>query len=385
MNSRINWINLATKIARPVLAAMADGQLKAQMPVEARPGCEAGRSKVTHLEALGRTLAGIAPWLELENLEGEEEALRSEFADLARRSIAHATDPSSPDFVLWTGGGQPVVDAAFLCHALIRAPRELWEKLDGETQNRLIDCLKATRETKPPLNNWLLFIAIIEAFLMRIGAGGDKVRLDYAIVKHEEWYLGDGAYGDGPEFHFDYYNSFVIQPMLLDCLSVAGEKYEHWKAYEPRVLQRAQRFAAVQERLIGPDGSYPILGRSICYRSGAFQLLAQMALQNQLPPAISLAQVRCALWAMTQRLFEAPGTFDENGWLQIGFCGHQPDLAESYISTGSLYLCLTSFLPLGLSPQHEFWAAPDQMWTSKRIYGGEDLPADGAIYGGKLH
>ena len=42
---------------------------------------------------------------------------------------------------------------------------------------------------------------------------------------------------------------------------------------------------------------------------------------------------------MIRRTLEAPDTFDKEGWLQIGFCGHQPGVGETYISTGSLYLC----------------------------------------------
>ena len=46
----------------------------------------------------------------------------------------------------------------------------------------------------------------------------DRLRMDYALNKHMEWYLGDGIYGVGPEYNRDYYNSFVIQPMMLDIL-----------------------------------------------------------------------------------------------------------------------------------------------------------------------
>jgi hypothetical protein len=30
------------------------------------------------------------------------------------------------------------------------------------------------------------------------------------LRQHEQWYRGDGIYGDGPEFDWDYYNSFVM-------------------------------------------------------------------------------------------------------------------------------------------------------------------------------
>ena len=78
-------------------------------------------------------------------------------------------------------------------------------------------------------------------------------------------------------------------------------------------------------------------------------------------------------------LIEAPGTFDANGWLQIGFCGHQPALGEGYISTGSLYLCTAGLLPLGLPPDDEFWSAPAAKWTSQKIWSGENLSADHAM------
>ena len=51
------------RLAEPVLTNLAAGTLRARMPVEEAEG--AGRRSVTYLEAFGRLLAGIAPWLEL--------------------------------------------------------------------------------------------------------------------------------------------------------------------------------------------------------------------------------------------------------------------------------------------------------------------------------
>ena len=51
-------------------------------------------------------------------------------------------------------------------------------------------------------------------------------------------------------------------------------------------------------------------------------------------------------------------------------------MGEEYISTGSLYLCSTVFLPLGLRQDKEFWSLPDEDWTSKKIWSGLDMPAD---------
>jgi hypothetical protein len=376
---RAYWISTLDRIARPVLTALANRQLKATMPVETNPPNRADRRQFTHLEALGRTLTGIAPWLELGPDDTDEGKLRTEFADLARKSIDAGTDPASPDFMNFTTGGQPVVDTAFLAHAIVRAPQELWAKLTPRVQENLVAALQATRAIKPNMNNWLLFSAMVEAALCSAGRDWKTDPVDFAIKKHMEWYKGDGLYGDGPNFHWDYYNSFVIHPMLIDILETVSQKRNDWQTNKDPILARARRYAVIQERLIAPDGTFPAIGRSLAYRFGAFQLLSQMTLRKDLPAALSPGQVRCAVTAVIRRMIEAPGTFDDHGYLTIGFAGHQPGIAENYISTGSLYLCTAVFLALGLPPTDEFWTCGPSDWTSKRIWSGQAVGTDHAI------
>ena len=371
------WVTLLRRVADPVLKNLAAGTLKARMPVEQAQGAD--RAPVTHLEALGRLIAGIAPWLELPADASPEGRLRAEYADLARRAIARAVDPSSPDVMNFTKGGQPLVDAAFLGQGLLRAPRALRDGLDAATKQHLIAALESTRTIQPGFNNWLLFSATVEATLAKLGATWDRMRVDYALRQHDEWYKGDGAYGDGPSFHWDYYNSFVIQPMLLDVLDVFRGENAAWKELAPKAEERARRYAAIQERFIGPDGAYPPIGRSLAYRCGAFHLLASMALRRALPKETTPSQVRGALTAVIRKTLEAPMTFDADGWLHIGFCGHQPGVGETYISTGSLYLCSVAFLPLGLEATDPFWSAPPEPWTQVRAFGGQAFPIDHAM------
>jgi len=380
-SDRAYWITVLERIARPVLQAGAAGELRVRMPVEHDPA-STNRHHFAHLEAVGLLLCGIAPWLELEGLAGEEEALRSDLADLARRTVAAGVDPASPDFLNFSYEHQPIVDAAFLAEAFLRAPRQLWQPLYATTKAQAVDSLRATRTRKPHFNNWLLFAAQIEAFLYSVGvADWDPMRVDYALRQHAQWYLGDGIYGDGPEFHWDYYNSFVIQPMLLDVLDAVENVYPDWARMTPAVQERATRYAAIQERLISPEGTYPAIGRSLAYRFGAFQSLAQAALLHILPADVKPGQVRAALTAVIRRQIEAPGTFDGDGWLRIGFCGHQPAIGETYICTGSLYLCAVGLLPLGLPPTDPFWAEPAAPWTSQKVWGGVDMPRDHALSG----
>jgi hypothetical protein len=381
--ARAAWMAVLSKIAEPVLTNLANGTLKARMPCEAAPGQEAARKKFTHLEAFGRLLAGIAPWLELPAADGDaaEARTRARYADLARKALIAATTPSSPDFLNFTDGAQALVDTAFLAQAILRAPRTLWDPLDRAARANVVQALISTRVHQPGFNNWLLFAATIEAALFKIGPGGtwDRMRVDYALRQHEQWYKGDGLYGDGPDFHWDYYNSFVIHPMLLNVLDAVGKESAGWQAMQAPVLARAQRYAVIQERLIAPDGSYPVIGRSLAYRCGAFQLLADIAWRRALPDALTPAQVREALTLVIRRTMEAPDTFDAQGWLRIGVCGHQPGVGETYISTGSLYLCSEALLPLGLPATDAFWSAPAVPITSQRAWSGQAFPIDHAL------
>lgn len=377
--NRTYWLQQLRRIADPVLFHLAAGTLKKTMPVECRPGKEEDRRQFTYLEAIARLLAGIAPWLNADLEPGSERDLQQRYANLAREALRSATDPASPDFLNFSQGKQPLVDSGFLALALMRAPDVLWRELDERTKHNLVAALKTSRGITPPYNNWLLFSASVEAALAMTNGQWDGMRIDYALRKHFEWYVGDGTYGDGPHFHWDYYNSFVIQPMLLDILHTLGSYTQEWSGFLPDAVSRAKRYAAVQERLISPEGNFPVIGRSITYRTGVFHLLAQMALRKELPEEITPSQVRAALTAVMELLLEAHGTYDSNGWLQIGFRGHQPHLGEDYISTGSLYLCATIFLPLGLKPSDSFWTEPAQDWTSRKIWAGQDLASDHAI------
>jgi len=372
------WVAVIDKISRPVLEHLARRELKLKMPAETKPGTK--RTAFLHLEAFGRLLCGIAPWLALENLAGEELNLQQEFIKLAQISLDVATDPLSPDFMNFTLGGQPLVDTAFLAQGILRAPKVLWEPLAPRVKKQIVAAFKSSRKIPTPTgNNWVMFAATVEAALLEFNEPTLAERLEHCVRQMLSWYCGDGAYGDGDFFHFDYYNSFVIQPMLLDVLAVLQKRDSVFGPARKMVLARAKRYAEIQERLIAPDGTFPSIGRSTTYRFGAFQTLATIALQHELPEHVQPAQVRSALTAVIRKMIEAPGTFDTNGWLQIGFCGHQPALGESYISTGSLYLCVVGLLPLGLPPADEFWSAPAAKWTSQKLWAGENLPPDHAI------
>lgn len=376
-NDRAYWCSLLYRISEPILSNMSKEELKKNMTVELSPNWLKGRDpNVTYLEAFGRLMAGLAPWLSLPDDNTEEGKMRQQLREWALKSYAHAVDPESPDFLKWEGEGQILCDASYLATSFLRAPKALWEPLDSLTKQRYIDTFQRLKWVRPAYNNWLLFRATIEAFLLSIGEKYDAFALEVSLQKMNEWYQGDGWYSDGSEISFDYYNAYVIHPMMVEIAEVMKDTPLHKPVSFDLALRRMQRYNVIVERLISPEGAYPAVGRSMTYRLAAFQTLSLAAWKYGLPKTMTNGQVRSALTAVMTRMFTQEGNFNKEGFLQLGFVGHQSNLADYYTNNGSLYMTSLVFLPLGLPADHAFWTSPAEEWTSLRAWSGKIFPKD---------
>ena len=379
-NERSFWASTLYKIAEPVLKNMAEGKLQQTMQIEVSPTWDGRDKRVTYMETFGRLMAGLAPWLTLPDDNTGESAQREQLRAWAIEAYKNAVSPESEDYLLWRKEGQPLVDAAYIAESFLRGWNTLWMPLDEQTKRRYIDEFTLLRRVDPPYTNWLLFSATIEAFLCKAGESFDEYRINSAIRKTEEWYIGDGWYSDGPEFAFDYYNSYVFHPMYLDVLNTMAESGVYtridYKTYYERALKRTQRFSIILERFISPEGTFPVFGRSSTYRLAAMQPLALMAWQQKLPSGLQNGQVRAALTAVLHRMFDDNINFNEGGYLTIGFNGSQPCIADWYTNNGSTYMTSLMFLPLGLPASHPFWTDRALPWTSVRAWSGQPFSKD---------
>jgi hypothetical protein len=380
-NDRAWMAGLMQKMAEPVLSLMARGQLKKSFPLELSPTWDGRDTQVAYMECFGRLIAGLAPWLALPDDGTPESRTRARLRELALQSYAHSVDPASPDYLAWRGHGQALVDSAYFTNALMRAPKALWEPLDAATKRRIVAEIKGLRRIEPPYINWMLFAAMNEAWLLSVGEEADPMRTNVAIRKANEWYVGDGWIKDGETFHFDYYNAFVMQPMLLEILEVL-EKHDapFWNGkpalLRAQALKRMQRYCEHLERFISPQGTFPPIGRSLTYRTAAFQPLALLAWRKQLPASLPEGQVRAALMAAHRALWSAPSNFTPDGFLTIGFVGHQPTLGDWYSNNGSMYIASEGLLALGLPENDSFWTSPAQDWTQKKAFAGQPFKKD---------
>ena len=379
-SDREYWTSQAYKMAQPVLENMAQGKLQQNMLTEFSPSFDNRNRKVVYMETFGRLMAGIAPWLALPDDATAESKQRKQLREWALASYRNAVDPTSPDYLCWGVSGQNLVDAAYIAESFIRAYDILWQPLDTLTKQRYFKEFQKLRRIDPPYTNWLLFSSVIESFLAKAGGGYDEFRVNMACRKVEEWYVGDGWYADGPVFAFDYYSNYVFHAMYLETLQAMIDAKMNtridYSKYHERALKRAQKYAIILERFISPEGTFPVIGRSIPYRLAAMQPLALLAWYQKMPKELTNGQVRAALTQVMHRMFDHQQNYNQKGFLTIGFCGSQPETADWYTNNGSLYMTSLAFMPLGLPANHPFWTDAPQPWTQVKAWNGRPFPKD---------
>lgn len=371
------WADLCYKISQPVLENMSKGNFQKDFPLELSPTWDGRDTKVAYLETFARLMAGISPWLALPDDGTPEGKQRKQLHEWAIQAYKNAVDPNSPDKITWlTNTSQPLCDASYLVESFMRAPEATWGQLDEVTKKRYIEGLKSLRTIRPAYNNWLLFRAMVEVFFMSIGEDVDEYALSVGLQKMSEWYLSDGWYSDGPEYAMDFYNSYVMHPMMVEVVEMCKKHKFSTPISLDLAVKRMNRFNTILERFISPEGAYPAVGRSVIYRMGAFQTLAMSAWKYGLPKDLTNGSVRSALTCVMKRMFAVDGNFDDKGYLRLGFAGHQPNLANYYSDNGSLYMTPLVFMPLGLPADHPFWTAPAEPWTSQKAWSGQEFPED---------
>jgi hypothetical protein len=296
--------------------------------------------KIGYLECFARIFSSISPWLSHEV---------NPILDDVLKCFEH-TLPYFDDLDLFSVR-QSLVECGYICYGFLISA--FWNKLSDSAKENLIKYVKKARllnsEPWQYKMNWLLFHMIIEVFLKSIGSDYDNTFIINSIDIVNKWYCGDGFYMDGnKKFKMDYYNSYTIQPFFIEILKAMKHPLL------PVAIERCILYSEFLERIIGEDGSYPPLGRSIVYRFGTFHLLSYCILNGHISKHHSYGQLQQAL---TKVIKKSINHITEDGFLTLGFTGKQESLADPYSNTGSCYLTCLIFLPLGLSQEHEFWTS----------------------------
>ena len=374
-DDRAYTIRIARRLADPIFEALSENRLHAVIPQrdwEITPE-KAASLHTSPLQAFGRTLSGLAPWLALGADDSTEGKLRAHYIDLAVQGIINATDPLAADYMFARANQERIVHACYLAYPLLVAPDQLWAPLNDAQKANVLAALKTHRAFQPNESNWLLFSALLEATIWELSGECEFAPIEYAVTKHMEWYLGDGTYGDGPEFHWDYYNGYVIQPLLLEVLRVCQNQGHPLGKLLPQAKARLHRYAEVIEHQISPEGTFPVIGRSSSYRFALLQPIGYVGSRWEWTDALHPGSTRAALTTVIRRMMDAPGTFAMDGWLNAGVVGHQEAARDGYNYTGALYFCALGLAHLGLAPDHPFWTEPAGKWFQQRVWSGESI------------
>lgn len=384
-NSPEAWFKLLHKIAKPVMENQAKETLVFQMPVEGK-NAEAAKSRalLSPLEAFARTSLGLSGFL---NADFKQYPIlfeaQKQYITWFISGFEKAVNPQAEGYLFkQSSSPQTLVEVAFLTLFFQKCPQLLPV---GEALTHWEIARNQGLKHEPYPNNWLLFSALT---LLnppnRLASEEELEKANAYLSQFLALYAGDGWYKDGPEFHLDYYNSFVIHPFLLAIYDKAVNypALSKIKGFD-KIVPRAARFAVQLEKLISIDGFMPAIGRSCTYRSG---ILHHLSLVSSLPKAHPIwaylpmgfaQQANTAIWQATQAFFQAKETFDSKGWLRPGMYGFQPNLCEVYISTGSLYLATSAFLPLNLI-NPDFWQSGTEETSTQKLLKGLNLKNDEA-------
>ena len=172
--------------------------------------------------------------------------LAARYADLARAALRPPSDPHSPDYRNFQRAPNRWWIAASSPQALLRAPAELWKKLDAARQRTWRRGLISSRRDLPGPDRL--------AAVRRHGGGGagdDGGRNGTrCVIDNADFYVctGTGTWSTGfmataCNLHRHYYNSYAIQPMPLDVLRAVGALNRDLAGALPDRLARARRYA----------------------------------------------------------------------------------------------------------------------------------------------
>lgn len=278
--------------------------------------------------------------------------------------LAAATDPAglgrwprAVGFEDWPHAGitQPAVEAANLAFGLALCREQVWDRLAEPVRERLADWLAHHARLRVwQHNNWLLFPAVVEAFLESVGIPVEGGHGAENVERVESWYLGDGWYNDGPPAapgrNVDHYNSWVFQPFLWQWYQLRGDAEPAWRA--ERFRTRLAEFASSYALLFGAVGAPLHLGRSLAYRHAVLGGLwtAGLAGVDSLGPA----EVR-GIAGRTLDYFRRLGV-DGTEAPSLGWGAREflPAVQE-YSGPGSSYFAGMGFLGLAAPASHPLW------------------------------
>ncbi|MET8472610.1 DUF2264 domain-containing protein [Streptomyces sp. NPDC006422] len=250
--------------------------------------------------------------------------------------------------------GQPTVESASVALGLSLTRPWLWDRLDGDVQDRAEKWLRGAITHTPAPNNWYLFPFMVASFLESVGRADAATgrAMQRALDLLETWYEGDGWYRDGDGRAFDHYNGWALHLYPLLHAHLAGDR-----ALSARVGPRLREHLEGFSLLFGGDGAPIHFGRSLTYRFAASAAVGIGAVTGHTPlsPGVS----RRLISGNLRHFLDRGGVTDE-GLLSLGWHGPHDATLQHYSGPASPYWASKGFVALLAGEDDPLWTATEE-------------------------
>ncbi len=290
--------------------------------------------------------------------------------EMMRKALANGTDPASG--VTWEtlDKGQLDVESGSIAWGTFLAGTRVLSKLTPAQTTNLQNWLY--NHTAGVVDqNWNDFYIVTNSFLKNQGWKSNAATLTTDLGKIESMFKGNGWYTDGATHVFDEYNNTVFVPDAVAWSVMTGNDNPTQRATN---MMRVRRFLQDQPYFFGTGGMHPEFGRSTAYKSArltglliAYYIdrayntpdkwnLGFKVLPETFTPGMLRRLVRQQLnYYFTNALDPASGLL-----VQSATNAGSLDIAEDYISPGSVSWAVRAFGPLFLLADDDpFWSTPE--------------------------
>jgi hypothetical protein len=301
------------------------------------------------MEGFARLLWGLVPLL--------AGGGKFEKTYLFLQGIITGTDRNHPEY--W---GTPadydsrLVEATAIANALLFVPEDFWNPLSSRERNNLSSWLGDVAKQRYWDNNWLFFRVMVNLALRSIGARHDPSCLEEDLNRLESFYVGEGWYTDGPTGPCDYYNSFGMHFYGLVYARLANQ---HDQIRARRFEIRSEEFLRQFSHWFAPTGAALPYGRSLVYRFGQAAAWSALTLSSSPPTNHSWGVVKGVVLRHLRWWLRQP-IYSNEGILEPGYKYCYPSVTEEYVSAGSPYWAMKSFVALSVPDQHPFWSSEEE-------------------------
>jgi len=309
--------------------------------------------RLSGLEGFARISPLLAAWVASGRGDIAIDGRRVDLAAFLRRGILAGTDAGSESY--WgkiRDNDLRILEAADIARAVWMTRNQIWNELTDDHKRQVADWLLQVNDATTGDNNWLLAAVTVTSVMRSLGwpVAFDETRPYERFKRH---YLGAGWFYDQPG-QVDYYNNWGIAYELF-WITLINDQFDR-----DFIRQTIKDSAGLTSHLLGPQG-FPILGRSICYRTAVpVPLIAQAQLtadpSDADPSDAGLARrATDAIW----RYFVARGSL-RDGALTQGYFGTDLRLVDNYSGPGSCHWGLRSLvLAFRFPGDSDFWNAPE--------------------------